>query len=108
MSALAAVLESSRPEGIPALEPPQPVMIRLETPAQVMLAVGASSRACRPSPRRSSGLRLPVGAGQGPDLGLDGDADLAGGVQAQEGVLGVRVIAGRRAWSRNRSTSRAS
>ena len=31
--------------------------------------------------------------GEGPDLGLDRHADLGGRVQAQEGVLGVRVVA---------------
>ena len=70
-----------------------PLMIRLETPAQVMLA------------RRRGGIggvgpapvnllaAFPVGARQGPDLGLDGHAGLAGGVQAQQGVLRVGVVA---------------
>ena len=71
-----------------------PVMIRLEIPAQVMLAVEA---------RRVGGVgpapvvllaAFPVGPGQGPDLGLDRHADLGGGVQAEEGVLRVRVVAG--------------
>ena len=68
-------------------------MIRLEIPAQVMLAVGLASRACRPSRRRCFWPLLPVAPRQGPDLGLDRHADLAGGVQAQQRVLRVRVVA---------------
>ena len=69
-------------------------MIRLETPAHVMLAVWLVESGVYAQPPFCFLAPFPVRTRQFPDLGLDGNTDLAGGVQAEKGVLGIRVVAG--------------
>ena len=71
-----------------------PEMIRLDIPAQVMLAVGLGRvEGVRPAPVAFLAA-LPVAARQLPDGRLHGNADFTGGMQPQQGVLGVGIIAG--------------
>ena len=68
--------------------------IRLEIPAQVMLAVDCLCLGCI-TPAAVAILReLEVRACEQPDLGPDNESSLSGGIQPQEGVLGVGVVAG--------------
>ena len=68
-------------------------MIKLEIPAQVMLAVDAGESGVYAQLPSFFWHRVPVVPRQVPDLRFDRNAGLAGGVQAQQGILGVGVVA---------------